>query len=73
MFKKQIYAKGLYKAPEELEVKILLQAAEKLNLSEEADDSWLNYVNWIPFLGFFILIRDLVKGNRLTISPAIEI
>ncbi len=73
MFKKQIYIKGLYKAPEELEVKILLQAAEKLNLSEETDDSWLNYVNWIPFLGFFILIRDLIEGSRLTISPAIEI
>ena len=73
MFKKQIYIKGLYKAPEELGVKILLQAAGKLNLSEETNDSWLNYVNWIPFLGFFILIRDLVKGNRFTISPVIEI
>jgi hypothetical protein len=73
MFKKQIYIKGLYKAPEELEVKILLQAVEKLNLSEETDDSWLNYTNWIPCLGFFILLRDLIKGSRFTIIPAIEI
>jgi hypothetical protein len=73
MFRKQILFKGLYKAPEDLEVKILLQAAEKLNLSEEADDSWLNYLNLIPCLGFFILLRDLIKGNKFTISPAIEV
>ncbi len=73
MFKKQIYIKGLYKAPEELEVKILLQAAEKLNLSEEADDSWLNYVNWIPFIGSFLLFKNLLVGQRFTISPTIKI
>lgn len=73
MFKKQIYIKGLYKAPEELEVKILLQAAEKLNFSEEADDSWLNYVNWIPFLGIFVLLKDLLTCKKLTIRPILTI
>ena len=73
MFKKQIYIKGLYKAPEELEVKILLQAVEKMNLSEETDDSWLNYVNWIPFLGVFVLLKDLLTCKKLTIRPILTI
>ncbi|MBC8415156.1 MAG: hypothetical protein H8E11_01865 [Candidatus Cloacimonetes bacterium] len=72
MLENQIYKKALYQAPDKLEVQILLQAAEKLNFSEEEND-WLEIVNWIPFLGFFILIRDLIKGNRFTISPAIKI
>ena len=73
MFKKQIYKKGLYKAPEELEVKILLQAAEKLNFSEEENDSWFEYAGWIPFIGLFLLLKNLLAGHRFTISPTIKI
>lgn len=73
MLKNQIYKKALYQAPDELEVKILLQAAEKLNFSEEADDSWLNYVNWIPFLGFFVLLKDLLTYKKITIRPTFSI
>ena len=69
MFKNQIYKKALYPAPDELEMKILLHAAEKINFSEDTDNSWLEIANWIPFLGFLILVRDLIKGNRFTISP----
>ena len=69
MLKNQIYKKALYQAPDELEVKILLQAAEKLDFSEDAENDLLEVANWIPLLGFFILIRDLIKGNRITISP----
>ena len=73
MFKKQIYKKGLYKAPEELEVKILLQAAEKLNFSEKENDNWLEYAGWIPFIGLFLLLKNLLVGQRFTISPTIKI
>ena len=73
MFKKQIYKKGLYKAPEELEVKILMQAAEKLTLSEETSYSWLDFAGWIPFIGLFLMLRNLLAGQRFTISPTIKI
>ncbi|MCD4796597.1 MAG: hypothetical protein K8R49_05450 [Candidatus Cloacimonetes bacterium] len=73
MLKNQIYKKALYQAPDELEAKILLQAAKKLNISEEAESDWLEYANWIPLLGFFILLRNLLTGNKLSISPALTI
>ena len=73
MFKNQIYKKALYPAPDELEMKILLHAAEKINFSEETENIWLDYAGWIPFLGLFLLFKDLIKGSRYAISPAIEI
>ena len=73
MLENQIYKKALYQAPDELEVQILLQAAEKLNFSEEVDDGWLEYAGWIPFLGLFLLLKDLLVGQRFTISPMIKI
>ncbi len=69
MFKNQIYKKALYPAPDELEMKILLHAAEKINFSEDTDNSLMDYAGWVPFLGFFLLLKDLIKGNRFTISP----
>jgi len=73
MFKNQIYKKALYQAPDELEMKILLHAAEKINFSEETENNWLDYAEWIPFLGFFLLLKDLIKNNRFTISPGFGI
>jgi len=73
MFKNQIYKKALYQAPDELEIKILLHAAEKINFSKETENNWLDYAGWIPFLGFFLLLKDLIKNNRFTISPGFGI
>lgn len=73
MFKNQVYKKALYRAPDELKEKIFLQAAEKMNFSEETESDWLEYANWIPLLGFFILLRNLLTGNKLSISPTLTI
>ena len=69
MLKNQIYKKALYQAPDELENKIFLHAAEKINIAEDTNNSWMDYANWIPFLGFFLFLKDLIKGNRFSISP----
>ena len=71
MFKNQISKKGMYEAPEDKEVDILLYAAQSIKKEEEIDI--LEYMNWLPFLGFILLLKDTLTGYKLRIKPAIKI
>ncbi len=73
MFRDQILKKGMHKAPDELEIDILLYAAENIENEEEAKTELSDYLSWLPLAGTLLLIRDLLTGQKIRISPAIEI
>lgn len=72
MFKDQILKKGMHKAPEDLEIDILLFAADNIE-SEETETELSDYLSWLPLAGTLLLIRDLLTGQKIRISPVIEI
>ena len=73
MFKDQILKKGMYKAPEDLEIDILLYAAENIKNEEEIDIELSDYLSWLPCVGTLLLMRDLLSGQKIRISPVLEI
>ncbi len=72
MFKDQILEKGMHKAPEDLEIDILLYAAENIE-SEETETELSDYLSWLPFVSTLLLMRDLLSGQKIRISPVLEI
>jgi len=72
MFKDQILKEGLQKAPEDLEVNILLYAAEKIE-KDENEVEFSDYLSWLPFVSTLLLIRDFISGQKIRISPILEI
>jgi len=72
MFKEQILRRGLQKAPEDLEVNILLYAADKIE-KDESDFELSDYLSWLPFVGTLLLVKDLISGQKVRISPAVKI
>ena len=73
MFRDQIVKKGMHKAPDELEIDILLYAAENIENKEEAETELSDYLGWLPLAGTLLLMRDLLTGQKIRISPVIEI
>ncbi|MCK5051388.1 MAG: hypothetical protein KAS53_06610 [Candidatus Cloacimonetes bacterium] len=73
MFKDQILKKGMHKAPDELEIDILLYAAENIEIEEESETELSDYLSWLPLAGTLLLMRDLLTGQKIRISPVIEI
>ena len=73
MFKDQILKKGMHKAPDNLEIDILLYAAENIENEKESEIEISDYLNWLPFAGTLLLMRDLLSGQKIRISPVIEI
>ena len=71
MLKNKIAEIGLHKAPENLEIQILLHASQKLNREEETDV--FEYISWLPFVGILLLLKDFITGEKLRIKPIIEI
>ncbi|MDO9576913.1 MAG: hypothetical protein Q7J16_03430 [Candidatus Cloacimonadales bacterium] len=71
MFKDQIYKKGLHKAPEELEIDVLLYAAQNIEKQEEPDLS--SYFSWLPLAGFLFLLQDIFSGHKVRIRPELQI
>ena len=72
MFKEQILRRGLQKAPEDLEVDILLYAADKIE-KDESEIELSNYLSWLPFVGTLLLVKDFISGQKIRISPSLEI
>ena len=72
MFKDQILRRGLQKVQEDLEVNILLYAAEKIE-KDESGIELSNYLSWLPLAGTLFLIRDFMSGQKVRISPILEI
>ncbi|MDP8201535.1 MAG: hypothetical protein P9M11_05280 [Candidatus Tenebribacter burtonii] len=72
MFKEQILRRGLQKAPEDLEVNILLYAADKIE-KDESGHELSDYLSWLPFVGILLLLKDLMSGQKVRISPAVKI
>ena len=72
MFRDQILKKGMHKAPEELEIDILLYAAENIE-NEEVETELIDYLSWLPLAGTLLLMRDFITGQKIRISPVIEI
>ncbi|MDP8268726.1 MAG: hypothetical protein P9L97_08370 [Candidatus Tenebribacter davisii] len=73
MFKDQILKKGMHKAPDDLGIEILLYAAENIKNEEESGNEFTNYLSWLPFVGSLLLLRDLLSGQKIRISPVLEI
>ena len=71
MLKGQILKKGLISAPEKLEIDALLYAAQELNKEEESDI--LENLSWLPFAGLFLILRDLITGQKFRIVPEFKI
>ena len=72
MFKDQIVKKGMHKAPEDLEIDILLYAAENIE-SEETETELSDYLSWLPCVGTLLLLRDLLSEQKIRINPVLEI
>lgn len=72
MFKDQILKKGMHKAPEDMEIDILLYAAENIE-SEEAETELSDYLSWLPCVGTLFLLRDLFSEQKIRINPVLEI
>ena len=72
MFRDQILKQGMHKAPDELEIDILLYAAENIE-NEATETELIDYLSWLPLAGTLLLIRDLLTGQKIRISPVIEI
>ena len=73
MFRDQILKKGMHKAPDDLEIDILLYAAENIENEEMPETELSDYLSWLPLAGTLLLIRDLITGQKIRISPVIEI
>ncbi|MEA2095422.1 MAG: hypothetical protein U9P73_01845 [Candidatus Cloacimonadota bacterium] len=73
MFKDQILKKGMYKAPDELEIDILLYAAENIKNEEMPETELSDYLSWLPLAGTLLIIRDLITGQKIRINPVFEI
>ena len=73
MFKDQILKKGIIKAPDDLEIDILLYAAENIENEETPETDLSDYLNWLPFAGTLLLMKDLLSGQKIRISPVLEI
>ena len=73
MFKDQILKKGIHKAPDDLEIDILLYAAENIENEKKPETELSDYLSWLPFVGSLLLIRDLLSGKKIRISPVFEI
>ena len=72
MFKDQILRRGLQKAPEDLEVDILLYAADRIE-KDESELELSDYLAWLPFVGTLLLVKDFISGQKIRISPSLEI
>lgn len=72
MFKDQIVKKGMHKAPEDMEIDILLYAAENIE-SEETETELSDYLSWLPCVGTLFLLRDLFSEQKIRIDPVLEI
>ena len=72
MFRDQILKQGMHKAPDELEIDILLYAAENIE-NEATETELIDYLSWLPLAGTLLLVRDLLTGQKIRISPVIEI
>ncbi len=73
MFKDQILKKGMQKAPDDLEVNILLYAAENIKNEEEPETELSDYLSWLPGVSTLFLLRDLLSEQKIRISPVLEI
>ena len=73
MFKDQILEKGMHKAPDDLEIDILLYAAENIKNEEIPETELSDYLSWLPFVSTLLLMRDLLSGQKIRISPVLEI
>ena len=73
MFKDQILKKGMHKAPENLEIDTLFYAAENIKNEEMPETELSDYLNWLPFVSTVLLLRDLFSGQKIRISPVLEI
>ena len=73
MFKDQILKKGMHKAPEDLEIDILLYAAENIENEKMLETELSDYLGWLPLAGTLLLLRDLLSGQKIRISPVLEI
>jgi len=73
MFKDQISEKGMYKAPNDLEINILLYAAENIENEEKPETELSDYLSWLPFVGTLLLMKDILSGQKIRISPVLEI
>ena len=73
MFKDQILEKGMCKAPEDLEIDILLYAAENIEIEDEPETEFSDFLSWLPFVSTLLLMRDILSGQKVRISPVLEI
>ena len=73
MFKDQILKKGIHKAPEDLEIDILLYAAENIENEKEPEIELSDYLSWLPCFGTLFLLRDLLSEQKIRINPVLEI
>ena len=73
MFKNQISKKGMYEAPEDKEVDILLYAAENIKNVDESETELSDYISWLPCVSTLLIIRDFFSGQKIRISPVFEI
>ena len=63
----------MQKAPDDLEVNILLYAAENIKNEEEPETELSDYLSWLPGVSTLFLLRDLLSGQKIRINPIIEI
>jgi hypothetical protein len=73
MLKDQILKLGMQKAPDDLELDILLYAAENMEMEDEPETELSDYLSWVPLAGTLLLLKDLFTGQKIKISPVIEI
>ncbi|MBT3754697.1 MAG: hypothetical protein HOK80_09315 [Candidatus Cloacimonetes bacterium] len=73
MFKDQILKKGMQKAPDDLEIDVLLYAAENIEIENEPETELSDYLSWLPGVSTLFLLRDLLSGQKIRINPIIEI
>ena len=73
MFKDQILKKGMHKAPDDLEIDILLYAAENIKNEEMPETELIDYLSWLPFVSTLLLVKDIISGQMIRINPVIEI
>ena len=73
MFKDQILNKGIHRAPDDLEIDILLYAAENVEIVDEPETEFSDFLSWLPFVSTILLMRDILSGKKVRISPVLEI
>jgi len=71
MMIEQIKIKGILRPSSKTNSLILKLAQDNLAEKMEADEQLWIYLSLLPFIGFFLLIRSLYRGEKITLTPQI--